>query len=175
MNEELKEHVTNTGVWMRLLFMALFGIIYTVSRFVLLIVVVAQFLWLLITGNTNPRLISFGGQLATFVYQILRYLTFNSETRPFPFADWPDDAELKPGTCARKEEATEEEMPDDVTATSEAADDCIDSGSETGIEAEPATEPLSADDSIANNDTAVETGSETGIEESQAQDKPVKS
>lgn len=164
MNEELKEHVTNTGVWMRLLFMALFGIIYTVSRVVLLIVVVAQFLWLLITGSTNPRLLSFGGQLATFVYQILRYLTFNSETRPFPFADWPNDSEL---TVNHSDNATAVMMSDTLTARNE-EESMPDSGSETGIEI---SEPVQADSTPAGEDHRIpadndigETGSETGIE-----------
>lgn len=96
MNKSLKSNVTDTNVWTRLLFMALFGIVYAVSRFVLLAVVIVQCLWLLITGHTNERLLAFGAQMATFVYQILRYLTFNSDTRPFPFSDWPDEQSLIP-------------------------------------------------------------------------------
>jgi hypothetical protein len=31
-----------------------------------------------------------GQALATYTYQIIRYLTFNTEERPFPFdSDWP--------------------------------------------------------------------------------------
>jgi len=137
MNEELKDHVTDTNVWMRLLFMALFGVVYAVSRFVLLAVVVAQFLWLLFSGSTNARLLTFGGQLATFVYQILRYLTFNSEARPFPFADWPDATVLVPEVI---EEAASEEAWDDASETAAEEAVIVEAESETGIEAEDNSE-----------------------------------
>ena len=39
--------------------------------------------------QTNDRLLRFGGELSDFLYQIFLYLTFNSEEKPFPFADWP--------------------------------------------------------------------------------------
>ena len=48
-----------------------------------------QFLWVLIRGETNAQLTGFGQSLATYTYQIVLYLTFSSEERPFPFADWP--------------------------------------------------------------------------------------
>ena len=32
-----------------------------------------------------------GKNLSAYVYQIFQFQTFNSETRPFPFADWPDE------------------------------------------------------------------------------------
>ena len=34
-------------------------------------------------------LAGFGQSLATYTYQIVMYLTFNTEEQPFPFADWP--------------------------------------------------------------------------------------
>jgi hypothetical protein len=47
-------------------------------------------LYVLITGSPNVPLIAFGKSLATYTYQIVLYLTFNSDVRPFPFdADWP--------------------------------------------------------------------------------------
>jgi len=137
MNEELKDHVTDTNVWLRLLFMALFGIVYAVSRFVLLAVVVAQCLWMLFTGSTNARLLAFGGQLATFVYQILCYLTFNSETRPFPFADWPDATALVPEVI---EEAAADEAWDDASESDAEEAVIVEAESETGIEAEDNSE-----------------------------------
>jgi hypothetical protein len=49
-----------------------------------------QIFWVLFTGETNKPLEKFGQSLATYNYQIIRYLTFNTEKRPFPFyLDWP--------------------------------------------------------------------------------------
>ena len=49
-----------------------------------------QFLHVLFTGQSNPRLKDFGLSLARYAYQVLEYLTFNTEVRPFPFdTEWP--------------------------------------------------------------------------------------
>jgi Flp pilus assembly protein TadB len=93
LSEEMKENVTDSHVWMRLLFMLLFAFIYSVAEVVLMAVVTFQFLAVLFTSDKNERLLDFGRQLSTFIYQMLRYLTFNSEERPFPFDDWPSGGE----------------------------------------------------------------------------------
>jgi len=51
---------------------------------------VLQFFWVLFTGGTNENLNILGQSLATYTYQVIRYLVFNTEERPFPFdASWP--------------------------------------------------------------------------------------
>ena len=52
--------------------------------------VVFQFIHVLVSGRTQPRVLAFGQALSTFFYQIAGYLTFNSEERPWPFAPWPE-------------------------------------------------------------------------------------
>jgi hypothetical protein len=50
-----------------------------------------QFCQVLFTGEINVQLRAFGQSLATYAYQIVTYLTFNTEVRPFPFdAEWPE-------------------------------------------------------------------------------------
>ena len=85
----LKENLTASSTWLRLLFMLLFLALWGISRLVVLAVVILQFLWMLIRDETNARLTAFGQSLATYSYQIVLYLTFVSEERPFPFSDWP--------------------------------------------------------------------------------------
>ena len=63
-----------------------------------------QFLWVLFSGNKNKPLLSFASQLATFIYQIYRYLSFNTEKRPFPFDDFPSDEALLNDAVAEPEE-----------------------------------------------------------------------
>ncbi len=99
---ELKENVSNTNTWGRALFMILFGIIYSVAEVVLVAVVVIQFLFVLFSSEKNPRLLVFGKEISTFIYQVFLFLTFNTEEKPFPFADWPSDEE-----GAQRLEATE--------------------------------------------------------------------
>jgi hypothetical protein len=86
---DIKENLKDTRIWLRGLYMLLFVVFFAVARLVLMVVVVLQFLVRLISGELNERLLDFGGSLAAYLYQVTRFLTFNQEQRPFPFADWP--------------------------------------------------------------------------------------
>jgi hypothetical protein len=95
MDPNLKQNVSSSNTWGRLLFMLLFGVIYSVAEIVLLAVVVVQFLFVLFSGEKNPRLLKFGKELSMFVYQVFLFLTFNTEDKPFPFDQWPSTEELE--------------------------------------------------------------------------------
>ena len=112
MSSDLKENVSNTNTWGRALFMILFGIIYSVAEVVLVAVIVIQFFFVLFTSERNDRLLVFGKELSTFIYQVFLYLTFNTEEKPFPFADWPKEA-AEPEIAASEDEAPKsaEEQP----------------------------------------------------------------
>ncbi|MGH8194768.1 MAG: DUF4389 domain-containing protein [Woeseiaceae bacterium] len=87
---DLEGNLKSRDTWLRLLFMIVLVLIYGLSRIVVAAVVVLQFFWVLLTGETNVRLKALGHSLATYTYQIVLYLTFNSDERPFPFdQDWP--------------------------------------------------------------------------------------
>jgi len=93
--------------WLRLLFVILFALCYLVAEAVALVVVVIQFGFVLISGARNPHLLAFGANLSEYIYRILRFAMFNSDEKPFPFADWPvvereawyDDADCGERTC----------------------------------------------------------------------------
>ncbi len=90
MDEQLKENVTSGALWMRLLYMVFFGVCLQVARMVLWAVVGLQFLFVLLSGRDNDNLRDFGLSLSTFIFQALKFLTYNSEEKPFPFSDWPN-------------------------------------------------------------------------------------
>ena len=70
--------------------MLVIALLYSVSRLVVGAVVMLQFFFVLFTGKTNNHLLSFGQALSTYTYQVISYLTFNTEERPFPFdTEWP--------------------------------------------------------------------------------------
>lgn len=86
----LAKNLKSKSIWMRLLFMLVVTFLYSVSRIIVGAVVVVQFFWVLFTRETNQKLLIFGRSLATYTNQIILYLTFNTEERPFPFdMDWP--------------------------------------------------------------------------------------
>ena len=84
------DHLTSSQHWLRLVFMILFAIIAGLACYIVGAVAILQFLWTLFTGKSNDKLRNFGGSLSQYVYQILRFLTYSSEQKPFPFSDWPE-------------------------------------------------------------------------------------
>ena len=102
MDSQVKAHFTATDTWMRLLFILVFSMVFWVTKVVLGLVIVIQFLTLLFTGNKNERLLRFGSQLSQFVLQLVLYLTFNTDDKPFPFGDWPAEVlKAKPKTATK--------------------------------------------------------------------------
>ena len=86
----IEENLRSKATWTRLLFMAICYFLVSISAFVGTFVVVLGFLWLLFTGEVNRQLQQAGQSLATYIYQIVRFLTFNTDERPFPLGgEWP--------------------------------------------------------------------------------------
>ena len=86
----IETHLKSGSTWLRLFFMLVVIALYAVSRVVVAAVVVLQFFWLLFTGRTNESLTEFGGALARYTFEIVDYLTFHSDQRPWPFdLPWP--------------------------------------------------------------------------------------
>jgi len=70
-------------------------------------VVFVQFLLVLVTGSDNENLRNLGQGLGKWIYQTVMFLTFNTESKPFPFDEWPviDPSE---GYSVRTAEVVEE-------------------------------------------------------------------
>jgi hypothetical protein len=96
MTDELKQNIRRGSTWERLLYVILFVFIYSVAEAVLAAVVVVQFGFVLITAKPNEYLLRFGDTLSRFLYDVLRYFTFTSDHKPFPFAAWPSAGRAPP-------------------------------------------------------------------------------
>lgn len=94
MDDDLKENLTASETWIRGFFILLFVFVLVIARVVTGAVVVIQFLFTVFSGQTNDNLRFFGASLASFIYQALLYLTYNSDEKPFPFAPWPTPTEV---------------------------------------------------------------------------------
>jgi len=86
--------------WIRVAFVALFWIVFYISQLVVAVVVAAQCAFTLIAGAPNPQLTAFGDSLSRYVQEILRYVTFNTDLRPFPFSDFPKSDLVIPADSA---------------------------------------------------------------------------
>ena len=126
----MRRRLTSRGIWSRALYMVVFAIAYTFAETIVAFLVVFQFITILLTGSANEPLLRFGTNLSTYVYQILQFQTFNTETHPFPFSDWPDegargDRWVEGGPMAEADQAVVEatDEPDEVVEPDASSDD----------------------------------------------------
>ncbi len=89
MKEAFKSSITSGETWMRLVYMVLFAIVLYLDLSVAAFVAVVQFLFKLFSGQANQQLAEFGEGLAGYFRQMIAFLTFRTDDKPFPFAPWP--------------------------------------------------------------------------------------
>lgn len=90
MADDVRENLAQGSTWIRILYMILFGFAFHVAIGILGAVAIIQALFKLFTGKVFARLMQFGQQLATYLYQIALFQSFRTDVRPFPFSDWPE-------------------------------------------------------------------------------------
>lgn len=93
--EQISENLKKIETWKRIIFMLIYAVIDSMVRLLLWLVVLLQVGAVLLTGGTNPNILDFGRNLATYHYHILLFLTFSTEKLPFPFSDWNLTRELE--------------------------------------------------------------------------------
>lgn len=90
-----KDNIKSESFWLRSLFMILFFVIYRFVDIVVVLVAISQWLYMLLTGDASASLSRFAGGLGAYVAQIISYLSYNTEEKPFPFTDWPQARALE--------------------------------------------------------------------------------
>jgi len=93
----MTEQYEKKSTWLRILFVALFWVVFNLTQFVLLAIAIGQCLFKLFTGNPNLPLMKLGKNVSQYVSEILAYVTFNSDKRPFPFDDFPKEHNIIEG------------------------------------------------------------------------------
>ena len=86
----IENNLKSKATWTRFLFMVISYVLISLASIVGSVIVVFGFLWVLFTGEVNRELRGVGQSLAAYIYENVRYLTFNTDDRPFPFGNkWP--------------------------------------------------------------------------------------
>lgn len=88
---DLKQNIGSCRYWVRLLYMVLFAVVLYVVLMLVGIIAVVQWLFALLGGRPHDDITDFARDLSRYVHQIVAYLTFAEEGRPFPFSDRDDD------------------------------------------------------------------------------------
>ena len=91
-----KKNITASSIWLRGLFVLLFFLVGYIVKFLVVVISVFQFVYTICTGNPNSKLLQFSHGLVIYVYQIVNFITFNTETKPFPFSDWAFVEDITP-------------------------------------------------------------------------------
>jgi len=82
--------------WKRGLFMLISCVLASVAFFFCSVIVVLGFFWVLFSGEVNRQIKEAGQSVAAYLYNIARYLTFNTEEKPFPLGgEWPSGVSEK--------------------------------------------------------------------------------
>jgi hypothetical protein len=100
--ETVKDYLMQRkDIAIRLLYTIFFIIVLELLKLVVQLIVIFQFVYLLITCSSNEPIRKFGNKAVTYVYRIMRYVTLNENTKPFPFAPFPE--EIEPSEQPEKE------------------------------------------------------------------------
>ncbi|MDD5580331.1 MAG: DUF4389 domain-containing protein [Methylobacter sp.] len=95
MDEQINYNLTQISTWKRIFFMLIFAAIGGLVKMILWAVIILQVASTLLTGKANSNILNFGRSLSVYTYHILLFLTYNTETLPFPFSAWNLTAELQ--------------------------------------------------------------------------------
>lgn len=75
--------------WERMLYTILYLIIGRFIAMVLFVIAVCQFIYSWVIGEPNDKLLHFTAGLAEYSKQLVSYVGFNSEEKPWPAGEWP--------------------------------------------------------------------------------------
>lgn len=87
--EELTKNVKDKDTWMRFVYLVVFGVAFYLTTLLVFAVSIFQFLAKLFSAKSFPGLSSFGVNLASYLAEVIRFLTFASDDKPFPFSPFP--------------------------------------------------------------------------------------
>ncbi len=73
----------------RVLYTVLYLIIGRFISIVIFIIAVGQLIYSWIKGEPNTKLLEFSKNMAEYAKEIVLYVSFNSEEKPWPSGDWP--------------------------------------------------------------------------------------
>lgn len=108
MSDSIVENLKEPSRWLRIAYMVALAIALEVASIVLTLITIAQALFSLLSGKDNENLRALAKDLGIYVLQIIEFLTYNTELKPFPFSPYPgsEDADVvEPAAAPAKKAA----------------------------------------------------------------------
>jgi len=92
--QALKNNLKSEAFWLRLVFMLLTLVLVKIAAYILVLLVVAQFFYRLFSESSQQTILEFSNSTGRFILQSYRFLSYQTESKPFPFNDWPEAKDL---------------------------------------------------------------------------------
>lgn len=111
--DQILDNLSNQSNWVRLLYMLIYGVMLHLAGIAMWILCTVQFVCTLIFGKDNDSLRRLAASLIDFIQQALQFVSYNSDDKPFPFADdktatAQDKAPDAPGSDQTTQQTTEQ-------------------------------------------------------------------
>lgn len=74
----------------RVLYTILYLFIGRFISMVLFVIVITQFIYIWLAGEPNDKILQFTKGMAEYTKQLVEYVGFNTNEKPWPAGDWPD-------------------------------------------------------------------------------------
>ena len=95
------------SAWVRVILMIAFAVVlYVIIPAIVLVLMLTQTLFVFITGDSNDNLRVLGTALSKYIFEVLQFLSYASDNRPFPFSAFPS-VENDDFSCNTEEKSDE--------------------------------------------------------------------
>ena len=88
--EEIETNEREKPGFARALYILLYLIIGRFISMVLFVIAITQFIYTWLSGEPNEKILQFTDGLSEYAKQLVSYVGFNSDEKPWPFGDWPE-------------------------------------------------------------------------------------
>ena len=88
--EEIETNEREKPGLARALYTILYLIIVRLISMVLFVIAITQYIYSWLTGEPNDKILYFTEGLAEYTKQLVSYVGFNTDEKPWPLGDWPD-------------------------------------------------------------------------------------
>lgn len=87
LEEKIKNQVKDMNTWLRLFYMLVFGVVFYAVFFITVAISLIQFVANILSGKRLGSLDDFNQTLADYARDLVAFLTFRSDRKPFPFKE----------------------------------------------------------------------------------------
>ena len=88
--EEIETNEREKPGLSRALYTILYLIIIRLISMVLFVIAITQYIYSWLTGEPNDKILDFTQGLAAYSKQLVEYVGFNRDEKPWPVGEWPD-------------------------------------------------------------------------------------